>query len=125
MGNDSLPICGPFLLPIHGGILFIAHSLGIFMAHLRAFLLSLPIQGPWRVYCCCCVYNVGHLRKASLSRGPEPGPCGMVVKERVDGLYRGEFAALFNEAAAAEMAGPRGGQVDQVRRAVELAHLGT
>ena len=48
-----------------------------------------------------------------------------VVKERVDRLYRGEFAALFNEAAAAaEMAGPRGGQVDQVRRAVELAHLG-
>ena len=48
-----------------------------------------------------------------------------VVKERVDRLCRGEFAALFDEAAAAaEMAGPRGGQVDQVRRAVELAHLG-
>ena len=48
-----------------------------------------------------------------------------VVKERVDRLYRGEFAALFNEAAAAaDMAGPRCGQVDQVWRAVELAHLG-
>ncbi len=51
------------------------------------------------------------------------------MKERVDRLYRGEFEALFDEAAAAaaaaaEVAGPRGGEVDKVRRAVELAHLG-
>jgi len=52
-------------------------------------------------------------------------PWAEVVKERVDRLYRGEFEALFDEAAAAaEVAGPKGGQVDQVRRAVELAHLG-
>jgi hypothetical protein len=32
---------------------------------------------------------------------------------------------LFREAmAAAEILGPRGGQVDQARKAVELAHLG-
>ena len=45
-------------------------------------------------------------------------PWAEVVKERVDRLYRGEFEALFDEAAvaAAEVAGPRGGQVDQVRR---------
>ena len=62
--------------------------------------------------------------KASLSRGARPA-WTEVVKERVDRLYRGEFAALFNEAAAAaDMAGPRCGQVDQVWRAVELAHLG-
>ena len=72
MGNESFPIHAPliighvwaitylaihapFLLPIHGAILLIAHLLGIIMAHLRAFLLSLPIQGPWRVYCCTII----------------------------------------------------------------------
>ena len=52
-------------------------------------------------------------------------PWAEVVRERVDRLYRGDFEALFDEAAAAaELASPRGGQVDPVRRAVELAHLG-
>ena len=48
-----------------------------------------------------------------------------VVKRRVDRLYRGEFEAMFGEAiVSAEASGPRGGQADRVRRAVELAHLG-
>jgi hypothetical protein len=34
------------------GILFIAHSWGIAMAHTRACLLSWPIHGPWCVCCC-------------------------------------------------------------------------
>ena len=32
-GMTSLAVYAPFLLPIHGGILFIAHLLGIIMAH--------------------------------------------------------------------------------------------
>ena len=52
-------------------------------------------------------------------------PWAEVVKVRVDRLYRGEFEALFDEtAAAAELAGPRGGQGYSVRRAVDMAHLG-
>ena len=48
-----------------------------------------------------------------------------MIKERADRLYREKCGELLREAmAAAETLGPRGGQVDQARRAVELAHLG-
>jgi len=62
--------------------------------------------------------------RSALAPSQVRAPWAKVVKEHVDRLYRGEFEALFDEAAAAaELAGPQGGQVDPVRRAMELAHL--
>ena len=53
--------------------------------------------------------------RSALASSQVRAPWAEVVKERVDRLYRGEFEALFDEAAAtAELAGPRSSQVDSV-----------
>ena len=73
----------------------------------------------------CVMWVILGKHRSALTPSQARAPWAGVIKERVDRLYRGQFEELFREAmAAAETLGPRDGQVDQARRAVELAHLG-
>ena len=73
----------------------------------------------------CFMWVILGKHRSALAPSRARAPWAEVVKERVDRLYRGEFEAMFGEAiVSAEASGPRGGQANRVRRAVELAHLG-
>ena len=68
----------------------------------------------------CAMWVFLGKHRSALLPSQARAPWAEVVTERVDRLYRGEFQALFEEAvAAAESSGPRSGQLDPARRAVE------
>jgi len=95
------------------------------VASARCGGLDMDVDHDAHKFVACVMWVILGRHRSSVAPTHARTPWTEVVKERVDRLYSGEFEALFDEAAAAaEVAGPRGGQVDQVRRAVELAHPG-
>ena len=95
------------------------------VASARCGGLDIDVDHDAHKFVACVMWVILGRHRSAVAPAQARAPWAEVVKERVDRLYRGEFEALFDEAAAAaEVAGPRGGQVDQARRAVELAHLG-
>ena len=94
------------------------------VASARCGGLDMDVDHDAHKFVACVMWVILGRHRSAVAPTHARTPWAEVVKERVDRLYRGEFEALFDEAAAAEVAGPRGGQVDRVRRAVELAHLG-
>jgi hypothetical protein len=95
------------------------------VASARCGGLDMDVDHDAQKFVACVMWVILGRHRSAVAPTHARTPWAEVDQERVDRLYRGEFEALFDEAAtAAEVAGPRGGQVDQVRRAVELAHLG-
>ena len=92
------------------------------VASARCGGLDIDVDHDAQKFVACIMWVILERHRSALAPSQVRAPWAEVVKERVDRLYRGEFEALFDEAAAAaELAGPRSGQVVSVRRAVELA----
>ena len=93
------------------------------VASARCGGLDMDVDHDAHKFVACVMWVILGRHRSAVAPTHARAPWAEVVKERVDRLYRGEFEELFGvAAAAAEVAGPRDGQVDQSRRAVELAH---